>query len=278
MRAGTRVTFALTLTAFLLDYGCSRNSDTPTIDPVGPVMPSVAWESGQVQVLAEPDQVDFRLRIITVPLRVSRDDGPESTRLLQLAPSHDGIERGFTARMSDERGTLRVSVTQRWGQESDGTVHYYLSEDTPSDRLELIATRSGDQTVESYRFNGQSIRLEYEVGAPSMQSAQSEYAAFYEHQVDAGLARRTLEADNPDGRAMMTLLADAAFADWLHAFVPAGADPVEPPGLDCEYRCICDIASACAWLKCPFGGGWANFVCISCGGVSIACTIANFFI
>jgi len=112
-----------------------------------------------------------------------------------------------------------------------------------------------------------------------MQSAQSEYAAFYEHQVDAGLARRTLEADNPDGRAMMTLLADAAFAEWLRPFVPAVADdPVVPPGMDCEYSCICRIASACVWIKCRFGGGLSNFVCVSCGGVSIACLIADFFL
>ncbi|HEX9751775.1 MAG TPA: hypothetical protein VGB22_10900 [candidate division Zixibacteria bacterium] len=77
---------------------------------------------------------------------------------------------------------------------------------------------------------------------------------------------------------MIALLADAAFADWLRPFVPAAADVPELPAMDCDYKCICSIATLCSFFKCIYGGGLLNSMCDACAGTSLACAIADFFI
>jgi len=170
-----------------------------------------------------------------------------------------------------------VSATQRWGQSPDGRIHYYLREETKADALELRASRSEGHSIEVYEINGQTLKLEYGSEPQSFDRAIAAFEKFYNRQIALGKATPSLEYTNVSGWLMMSLITAPEFANWLRPLLPPSDGVPDSPELDCDYRCICNIASLCTWTKCPFGGGWANFVCVSCGGTSIACTIASFF-
>ena len=78
------------------------------------------------------------------------------------------------------------------------------------------------------------------------------------------------------------LLDTASFVSWLETEIQAELGPLPAP-----RRAIgaggCPIwlsagATLCGFFKCTFGGGIANFMCVACTGIALACAIADLYV
>lgn len=82
----------------------------------------------------------------------------------------------------------------------------------------------------------------------------------------------TLNA-NSDGIVLASLLNDKNFVDHIlqgsHDVEMAAGHKGDPAAR------VCAIATICGALKCTFGGGMLNPVCVACSGTSLACAIAT---
>ena len=212
-----------------------------------------------------------------VDLRVTYADGIERRRTLRLAHSADALGRGFTLNLLDDRDNVLITITQRWGMDTDNTHHYFMHEATAADTLTLNATVSGEHVAESYVYNGNATDFDYTRSTPSENSAIAAFDDFYHHPRVS--ATRSLD-DNREGQMMIGLVTDTAFIAWARRSIRP-AHQTDQAKVACDEICnTCSAASACSLVKCPFGG-ISNPVCVACTGVGVACVItwvARFFI
>ncbi len=78
--------------------------------------------------------------------------------------------------------------------------------------------------------------------------------------------------NNPDGELLVKILTNSEFNDWMAQEFGDG-NAMRRVSL-MPLKDLCYGAAACAKIKCLFGGGWMNFLCVACGGTEIACILA----
>ncbi len=251
---------------------------------------------GQVQRPNETDNlvVDFPGDPVTV-VDIVRDAhakeieakvlvGSSERYVTIMASKESPLPVGFSAELADGNGDLLASVEVAWDPGRPDRV--WLKEQTRSDVLTASLRRVGDRMIETYDINGEAFVMDYAPLDPAsklhaanhFKNGESprtevpearelvekfkEFEAFYSQH-----AGNTLH-NNPDGELLVTLINDEHFAGQA-----VGKDHPRPQKvLDRTSSRACAIAGICSLFKCMLGG-WANFICISCGGVSLACSI-----
>lgn len=203
-------------------------------------------------------------------------DGSELQRKLILRHSTDSLGTGVEMILHSAEGELVVGAIQRWGMALDSTVYYYLREFTQTDVLELHAQVRGTHVGEIYNLNGSEFMAEYDRDSPETQNVGDQFVRFYTAE---STARKLTLNENWEGSMMISLVTDDAFSQWAtqvtHDIRQSRANAAKTA---CDADCICGIAGICGFFKCmPFAGGIANFMCVACGGTSLACSIAALF-
>ncbi len=203
---------------------------------------------------------------------------------------------GVLAELKGPAGSPLVSIEIAWDSREPDNV--WFRETTALDALEVSILRTRRGIREEYKANGETFAVEYSTrlfelrrerwsrtinvgveegelqdiaGSPAQVKAFEEY---YARHVGSTLH------ENPDGEVLASLINDEEFAAFLvgrpsaaeHAGAEGGycADHIE----DKTAIRICAIASVCSVTKCLLGG-WANFICVACGGTSLACGISQ---
>ncbi|GAB4324585.1 MAG: hypothetical protein Kow0074_17660 [Candidatus Zixiibacteriota bacterium] len=205
-------------------------------------------------------------------LRVTYDDGVPRDRTLRIARSvGDDGSRGITTMLFDEAGGFIVAANQRWRADVDGIAHSFMSEWTLFDSITTSLSVEGEHRIETYEVAGDTISLDYVVGAPSQDSARDAFLQFYN--TAEWTPAHTLDK-NADGSMMMALVNNTSFTRWALGSVRSASDTGPLAKIACDEEChVCAWAGACSYLKCEFGGGIANVICDACVGVSAACFI-----
>ncbi len=189
---------------------------------------------------------------------------------------------GFAASVLDEKETELVRVAFAWPD--DGSEALWFMEEAGGDRLVSHRVRAGSEVHESYWLDGEELAVDYSIPSESQirtyEGANSSVAGDPDGQeylealqaVDRFTQRRRGSAlyNNPSGELLMTLLSDP---EVLDATLAAERPNPQLPSNRANRACL--IAGTCASLKCGLGGGLLNFICTACGGMSAACTIAE---
>jgi hypothetical protein len=208
-----------------------------------------------------------------------------SDRRLYIGPPMDSAaESGFSAELTDE-ATLLYGVSITWEVDEPGKV--WIEQRTASEAMTVTVEELGGRRVETYNINGDVRRFEYPAvnpetmeraivharngrppATPELAEVVSEYADF------EAFCRRHAGSDlfnNKDGELLVSILSNGAFLEETTGKKETGGPQLMP---DKRADRICAVATACATFMCHFGG-LANPLCTACGGVAMACWIAE---
>jgi hypothetical protein len=217
---------------------------------------------------------------VQVQLEATEATGSVTTHRLDLrGRSPRNQQMGASARLLDAWGETQFEVGVAWNPESNVAQFW---ERSTVDELDFVIQENSGQIMETYTLNGEVRILKY----PESTAADFEEAlrrvrtgvGSSELPLDVAVeqfdrlyrSQHTLD-DNPHGQLLVAIVTHPQFSDWLEGFLyPYGRDTYAT--IDRDKLCL--IASACAATKC-LAGGMANPLCTACGGVSIACVIAD---
>jgi len=178
-----------------------------------------------------------------------------------------------SAALLDVNGNLLVGLSYAWPVVDDDPAWVSVTERTPDDVLR-IKTAFGENTItETYDMNGQTKSVTYQTETSLLARVAPELnrdstiaeLAQWEPLVDPD---NTLNY-NQDGEFFVKVLTNSDFVEWAEA--EFGNDGLGKQTIDPEK--LCAIAGAVSMLKCFFGGGWMNFICIAATGIGIACIV-----
>ena len=213
-------------------------------------------------------------------LEVTKATGEVDTHQLELR-GHEPRDQqiGAAARLLDPWGKTEFEVGVAWTPQESTTQFW---ERSGVDELDFVIQKNSEEVTETYTLNSEVQTIQYSpfseeemeqalyrvrAGDASSECALDRALVQFEH-----LYRKQHTLDNNrHGQLLVAIVTNPTFNDWLEGFVyPDGRDTYST--IDRDKLCL--IASACAATKC-FAGGMANPLCTACGGVSIACVIAD---
>jgi len=249
--------------------------------------------SGDVQVPGQTDEAALEVPQGPVAIkRVDRDKEKkeivvtlatgEGERRVRIVPCVDGpLPFGIAAEISDTGGVL-YAVTLAWDPEEPD--RSWLMERTEENVMTASMHRVGDRVIELYDIDGDVFEVDYPALDPETRRRAivhsrygwqpespdvaeflgkcDEFETFY-----AAHAGNTLH-NNADGELLVSLLTNEPFVGAAVGAKDGGG----PTLLDDRLEGFCVLVSACARLKCMFGG-WTNPVCVACSGAATACLI-----
>ncbi len=195
-------------------------------------------------------------------------------------------QTGLAARLLDRTGVELVRVEFAWPE--DGRDALWFKEAAGANVLVSHRVTADDRVTESYVVDGDEFHVDYpvleeramnraaqahrngerpevaDVGVTEYVDALASFERFVGRHRGNGLHA------NPDGELLMDLLSDRSIMDAI-----LGVERPNPELPNERANRACLIAGTCAGLKCMLGG-LLNFICTACGGMSAACTIADF--
>lgn len=229
--------------------------------------------AGQVEV----DKWTHAGTQIAIELTIDAGFGPNYGRKLVL----DVIDNDrVNIALLDRFGGFLFGIDVGWDVDAQGV---YYTETSIDDELKIDIVRSANITTETYTYEGSSHDLVYPV------ATEAEMETAYQVYLDADrslpmadpLAQAILKFhsfypfsssvhDNPHGELLVNLVTHEGFNEWI----TDRSGGVITPGEIESRQLICGIAGVCAGIKCLIGA-WANPMCVACGGVALACAVAD---
>jgi hypothetical protein len=217
---------------------------------------------------------------VHVLLEVTNATGEVDTHQLELRGNDPRDQRiGAAARLLSPWGETEFEVGVAWSPEESTTQFWERSK---VDELDFVIHKNSEEVTETYTLNGEFQTIRY----PESTAMDFEDALYRVRTGDASsdvaLDQALVQFDrlyskqhtldnNRHGELLVAIVTNPQFTEWLEGFIyPDGRDTYSTIGRDK----LCLIASACAATKC-MAGGMANPLCTACGGVSIACVIAD---
>ncbi len=283
-----RALVAVLVTATLF-AGCQSQRKDP-LRPSDAAEPVFASPHGPVTVLALAR--DEGKKTIDAMISVGGRVRNLSIRRLEAI----SLPLGILAELRDPAGAQLVSFEIAW--DSGEPYNVWFREATPLDALEVSMQRTGEGMREVYKANGQTFTVEY--STPLLELRQRRWSRTIGVGAEEGEARSIAGSgarvkafeeyyarhvgstlhENADGEVLASLINNEGFAELL----VGRSSAVEGAGAGAEHCAdgiedktavrICAIASVCSVTKCLLGG-WANFICVACGGTSLACGISE---
>ncbi len=222
---------------------------------------------------------DRQSRTIAAKLTTRR-----GARTAYVEPIPDSpLPNGVRATIVTETGNTLFQIDMAWSESSE---QLWIREQSGSDVRTMWRNTARGQVFESYDVTGDRAEFDYPLLPPgqmdklaaAVRSGRStsglppehrevalsfeRFAAYY-----APHTTNSLHA-NPDGELLLQLIAEPAFVQRAIG----GGQP--PTRIKSAAGRICFIAATCTSLKCRFGG-WANPLCIACGGTAVTCFMAE---
>jgi len=250
-----------------------------------PLVPFTAYyDAGTVSVQSYfLDTIEYTL---TVNFTQTINTGETSNKALVLSRlPEQQLEIGLRTELVDVNQNLLWRFDIQVDSNMNAPVHYKYVEATAVDLLEIEVTRVGDTTTEVYGLQGDDISLTY---TPDEYETLKELACvprqvfaktsgtiptmhIYELE-EAGLRIMQLQQDVPtlydnnDGVLLVEMFTDEAFITWLQHEINPEAQPI-----NWTIEGLCKWIGRGTTIKCLFGGGFANPVCVIGTGYSLAC-------
>ena len=194
---------------------------------------------------------------------------------------------GISADISDHAGDVLFTLEIAWDEPNPGNV--WFREASGSDEITAVVEQVGDRVSEVYTINGVVRSYNY----PAIDPEAREHAVRFLYE---GLDERIKDPDvleyigvlgdfgnfyadnapsslslNADGDILLKVLGDTNLVTRASIGKSSGKIAL----LEKRAQQVCSVAWVCAALKCTFGGGWGNPLCIACGGTSLVCNIAT---
>lgn len=268
----------LLILAAVLATGCSGDVDTPTNNET--VQTGRPSESFTI-VSVSRDAANRRVISTVESLGIIREIKVEPLRSA-------GWPVGIRASINEPEGEDLFDLEIKWDESNPGNI--WFRESSGDDWMTGTIEQTGSHVREIYSINGlertfiyndidpeaksHAMRFLYE--GPSDRINDPDVLQYIEVLADFGGSYSASVPpslrDNTEGELLLMVLGSQELAKRA-----AGRGSKDRPALmDKRVEQVCGIAFVRARLKCTFGGGWGNPLCIACGGTSLACGIALF--